>query len=214
MKQSKDKDSKNKQMSEDDYRKIFNPIYDKLIENPTTVTESEAAFLLCGEFGFRPSTVLKLGIDAIDVQKCTIDVYENENKSKQLFQAKTSAIEPVNIETQKLLSKLRERALLVYKPDKNGNINLVNCCEQNLHQGFASLCNQYGVNKNKYQGKFKTLRHRFAQNIYTEHRQEFQYNDDLSEVQKKAKALVETNYLLGHEARKISTTMGYIKNLW
>lgn len=214
LKPSKNKDSKNKQMSDEDYNKIFNPIFTKLVESPEKINEAEAAFILCGEFGFRPSTVLRLGINAVDVQKCTIDVYAGENKSKQLFQAKTSSIEPVNQETQLVLSKLRERALLLYKEDASGNINLVSCCEQNLHQGFTSLCKKYGVNGEKYQGKYKTLRHRFAQNIYTEHRQEYQENNNMTEVEKKAKALVETNYLLGHSRSKISTTLRYIKVLW
>ena len=215
LKQSKPKNSnKNKQMKDEDYRNIFEPVMEKLLKNPETVTESEAAFLLSGEFGFRPSTVTKINIGAVDVKKGTIDVYDDENKSKQLFQAKTSVVEPANIVAQQLLSGLRERALLVYKPDKDGNINLVNCCEQNLHQGFESLCKQYNVNLSSYEGKYKLLRHRFAQNIYNEVRREYHDSDDMTEVQKRAKALVETNYLMGHESKKLNTTMGYIKNLW
>lgn len=215
LKQSQPKNNdKNKQMSDEDYNKIFNPLFEKLQKDPKSVTEAEAAFLLAGEFGFRPSTVVKIDISAVDVKKGTIDIYEEDNKSKQIFQAKTSAIEPDDFLTQQLLSGLRERALLTYKPDKDGNIKLVNCCEQNLHQGFSIICKKYGVNLNKYSGKYKILRHRFAQKIYTEVRQLHQYDSLMNETQKKTKALVETNYLIGHSKEKLTTTMGYIKNLW
>lgn len=215
LKESKPRKSdKNKQISDEDYYKIFNPIFEKLQEDPKSVNEAEAAFLLAGEFGFRPSTVTAINIGAVDVKKGTIDVYQDENKSKQLFQAKSSAVAPDDFLTQQLLSGLRERALLVYKPDAEGNIKLVNCCEQNLHQGFGILCEKYGVSLGKYDGKYKLLRHRFAQKTYNEVRQQYQYDSSMNEVEKKAKALVETNYLMGHSKDKISTTMRYIKNLW
>lgn len=206
--------NKNKGMSEEDYEKIFNPLFEKLTTNPASVTEAEAAFLLAGEFGLRPSTILKIELNQVNVKDCGIEVEMEDNKSKQTFIAKTSAIEPVNQITQQLLSGLYQRALLLYNPDKNESIRLVNCCDQNLHQGYTAILKRYGVNHNKYEGKYKSLRHMFAQKIYTEHRQSYVDSPGKKIVQKQAAALREVNYLMGHEAKKIRTTMGYIKNLW
>lgn len=205
--------NKNKGMSEEDYNKVYNPLFEKLSKDPASVTEAEAGFLLAGEFGLRPSTILKIDINQVNIKDCGIEVEIEDNKSKQMFVAKTSAVEPVNPLSQQLLAGLYKRALLKYKTDANGNVKLVNCCEQNLHQGFEDIVKKYGVNMNKYEGKYKSLRHMYAQRVYTEHRQAYidSYNTD---VHKKAAALKEVNYLLGHEHKKISTTMGYIKNLW
>lgn len=210
------KDSnKNKGMSEEDYAKIFNPLFEKLTTNPASVTEAEAAFLLAGEFGLRPSTILKINLGQVNIKDCGIEVEKEDNKSKQMFIAKTSAVEPVNTITQQILSGLYQRALLVYKPDKDENIRLVNCCEQNLHKGYTSILRRYGVNPGKYEGKYKNLRHMFAQRVYTEYRQTYIDTPGKTNIQKQAAALREVNYLMGHEAKKTkATTMGYIKNLW
>lgn len=213
-KNNKDNNNKNKGMSESDYNKIFNPLFEKLTTNPSSVTESEAAFLLAGEFGLRPSTILKIDLGQVNIKDCGIEVEKEDNKSKQTFIAKTSIVEPVNSISQQILSGLYQRALLVYKQDKNENIRLVNCCEQNLHKGYTAILKKYGVNPSKYEGKYKTLRHMFAQKVYTEHRQEYADSPNKTNIQKQAEALREVNYLMGHEARKIRTTMGYIKNLW
>ena len=65
-----------------------------------------------------------------------------------------------------------------------------------------------------YTGKYKLLRHRFAQNMYDQIRSIYTDNMDMSETDKITRALKEVNYLMGHEAKKIKTTMGYIKNIW
>lgn len=209
----KGESSKNKGMSEEDYNKVYNPLFEKLTNDPASVTEAEAGFLLAGEFGLRPSTILKIDINQVNIKDCGIEVEVEDNKSKQMFLSRTSAVEPVNPLAQQLLAGLYKRALLKYKTDADGNMKLVNCCEQNLHQGFEDIVKKYGVNMNKYEGKYKTLRHMYGQRVYTEHRQTYMDSEG-TDIYKKAAALKEVNYLLGHEHKKISTTMGYIKNIW
>lgn len=208
-----EEDNRSKAMSNADYQKVFDSLYDKLKRDPTSLNETEAAFLIMGEFGLRPSTVTKIKIDQVDIKNCGLEVEVKQNKSKQMFVAKTSAVEPVTQVTQEILSGLYKRAMLKYRPDKDGNILLVNCCYQNLDQGFSKLMSEHGINMDKYNGQYKLLRHRFAQNAYTEYRQAF-IDSDGTEVSKKARAIKEINYLLGHESKKIKTTMGYIKNIW
>lgn len=208
-----EENTKSKAMSNKDYEKIFNKLYDKLKKDVTSITEAEAGFLIMGEFGLRPSTVTQIKINQVDIKNCGIEVEITQNKSKQMFVAKTSAIEPVNQIAQEILAGLYQRAMLKYKPDTNGDILLVNCCHQNLEQGFDRLMKQNNIDMSKYEGKYKLLRHRFAQNIYTEYREAYLDLDE-TENSKKARALKETNYLMGHEAKKTKTTMGYIQNLW
>lgn len=212
-KPKKEDDNRSKAMSNADYNKIFDKLYDKLKQDPTSLNETEAAFLIMGEFGLRPSTVTQIKIDQVDIKNCGLEVEVKQNKSKQMFVAKTSAVEPVTQVTQDILAGLYQRAILNYKPNSDGDILLVNCCYQNLDQGFDRLMRQHNINTDKYDGQFKLLRHRFAQNAYTEYRQAFAGSDG-TEVSKKARALKEINYLLGHESKKIKTTMGYIKNIW
>lgn len=212
-KSKKESNNKNKGMSEEDYNKVYNPLFEKLTKDPASVTEAEAGFLLAGEFGLRPSTILKIDINQVNVRDCGIEVEIEDNKSKQMFMSRTSAVEPVNPLSQQLLAGLYKRALLKYKTDEDGNMKLVNCCEQNLHQGFEDIANKYNINMSKYEGKYKTLRHMYGQRVYTEHRQAY-IDADETDIHKKAAALKEVNYLLGHEYKKISTTMGYIKNIW
>lgn len=208
-----EKDNRSKAMSNDDYEKIFNNLYDKLKKDPVSLNETEAAFLLMGEFGLRPSSITTIKLDQVDIKNCGIEIEVNQNKSKQMFVAKTSVVEPVTLVTQEILSGLYQRAVLKYKPDKDGDIKLVNCCYQALDQGFDRLMKENNINMDKYYGQFKLLRHRFAQNAYTEYRQAY-IDSPGTEVSKKSKALKEVNYLLGHESKKITTTMGYIKNIW
>lgn len=208
-----EKDTRSKAMSNDDYQKIFDNLYEKLKKDPTSLNETEAGFLLMGEFGLRPSSVTKIKLDQVDIKKCGIEIEIEQNKSKQMFVAKTSAVEPVTQVTQEILSGLYQRAVLKYKPNTDGDIMLVNCCYQALDQGFDRLMKENNINMDKYYGQFKLLRHRFAQNAYTEYRQAY-VDSPGTEVSKKSRALKEVNYLLGHESRKIKTTMGYIKNIW
>ena len=206
-------DNRSKAMSNDDYNKIYNPIMDKLINCPEKATEAEVAFVLAGEFGLRPSSILKIDISKVDVKKGTIEVEIEDNKSKQMFLAKTSYEDSDNMITQQTLSAVYKRALLLHQPDEEDKIKLVDCCDQNLHQEFSKICKRYGVNQTKYSGKYKTLRHRYAQNIYDEVRQ-IVNNEDITLNAKKTKALAEVNYLLGHEHKKINTTMTYVRNIW
>lgn len=207
-------DNKNKQMKNSDYEKIFNPLFEKLQKDPASVTEAEAGFLLMGEFGLRPSSAMDININQIDVKKGTIEVEIEQNKSKQMFIAKSDFENPDNIVAKKLLSGLYRRAALLYDADKDENIKLINCCEQALHQGFTALMKKYKINMDNYSGKYKLLRHRFAQNMYDQIRSTYTENTNMSETDKITRALKEVNYLMGHEAKKIKTTMGYIKNIW
>lgn len=207
-------DNKNKQMKDSDYEKVFNPLYEKLQKDPTSVTEAEAAFLLIGEFGLRPSSAMAININQVDVKKGTIEVEIEQNKSKQMFIAKSDFENPDNLLAQNLLSGLYRRAALLYKPDKDENIKLINCCEQALHQGFTAIMKKYDVNTESYSGKYKLLRHRYAQNMYEQIRSTYTNDRKMSETDKITKTLKEVNYLMGHEAKKIKTTMGYIKNIW
>lgn len=208
-----EQDTRSKAITNDDYQKIFNSLFDKLLKDPTSLNETEAAFLLIGEFGLRPSSVTKIKLEQVDIKKCGIEVEIEQNKSKQMFIAKTSAVEPITQVTQQILSGLYQRAVLKYKPNTDGDIMLVNCCYQALDQGFDRLMKQHNINMDKYYGQFKLLRHRFAQNVYTEYRQAY-IDSPGTEVSKKSRALKEVNYLMGHESKKIKTTMGYIKNIW
>lgn len=207
-------DNKNKQMKNSDYEKVFNPLFDKLQKDPASVTEAEAAFLVMGEFGLRPSSAMNININQVDVKKGTIEVEIEQNKSKQMFIAKSDYENPSNMVAQQLLSGLYRRAALLYDADKSENIKLINCCEQALHQGFTALMRKYDVNMDNYSGKYKLLRHRFAQNMYDQVRSTYTENTNVSETDKITRALKEVNYLMGHEAKKIKTTMGYIKNIW
>lgn len=212
-KPKEEENTKSKAMSNKDYEKIFNGIYDKLQKDPVSLNDTEAAFLLIGEFGLRPSSVTKIRLDQVDIKNCGIEVEIKQNKSKQMFIAKTSAVEPVNVATQEILRGLYQRAVLKYKADKDGNINLLNCCYQALDQGFDRLMKKYDINMDNYSGQFKLLRHRYAQNVYTEYRQAY-IDSPGKDISKKARALKEVNYLMGHEAKKTKTTMEYIRNLW
>ena len=207
-------DTKNKQMKNSDYDKVFTPLFEKLQKDSKSVTEAEAAFLLIGEFGLRPSSALDININQVDVKKGTVEVEIEQNKSKQMFIAKSDFENPDNLVTQQILSGLYRRAALLYEPDKDENIKLINCCEQALHQGFTAIMKKYNVNTENYSGKYKLLRHRYAQNMYDQIRSTYTENTGMSETDKITKALKEVNYLMGHEAKKIKTTMGYIKNLW
>ncbi|MGU8154429.1 hypothetical protein ACV3T0_13815 [Clostridium perfringens] len=207
-------DNKNKQMKNSDYEKVFNPLFEKLQKDPASVTEAEAAFLVMGEFGLRPSSAMNININQVDVKKGTIEVEIEQNKSKQMFIAKSDYENPSNMVAQQLLSGLYRRAALLYDADKDENIKLINCCEQALHQGFTALMKKYEINMDNYSGKYKLLRHRFAQNMYDQIRSTYTENTNMSETDKITRALKEVNYLMGHEAKKIKTTMGYIKNIW
>lgn len=207
-------DSKNKQIKNADYEKVFNPLFEKLQKNPASVTEAEAAFLLIGEFGLRPSSALNININQVDVKKGTIEIEVEQNKSKQMFIAKSDYENPSNMVAQQLLSGLYRRAALLYDADKDENIKLINCWEQAIQQGFTAVMKKYDVNMDNYTGKYKLLRHRFAQNMYDQIRSIYTDNMDMSETDKITRALKEVNYLMGHEAKKIKTTMGYIKNIW
>ena len=208
-----EQDTRSKAITNDDYQKIFNSLFDKLLKDPTSLNETEAAFLLIGEFGLRPSSVTKIKLGQVDIKNCGIEIEIEQNKSKQMFIAKTSAVEPITQVTQQILSGLYQRAVLKYKPNTDGDIMLVNCCYQALDQGFDRLMQQHNINMDKYYGQFKLLRQRFAQNAYTEYRQAY-IDSTGTEVSKKSRALKEVNYLMGHESKKIKTTMGYIKNIW
>lgn len=214
----KDTSGKSKMMNDSDYDKMFGSILDK-IENqpPEALTESEIGFLLMGEFGLRPSSVHGLSIIDLHPNKGSIDVECTNNKSKQMFVSRAHFEDTDDIITKKILGTIYERATILNHNnlDENGNIPIITCTEQNLNQGFTDIANRCGVDMNKYSGKWKTLRHRYAQKTYDEIREVIGVkHSDESTQSIIAKSIAELNYLMGHTADKTETTKGYVKNIW
>lgn len=212
-----DKPNKSKAMNEDDYKKIYEYTMNKLEQDPASATETDVAFLLMGEFGLRPSSVLKLTTTDLMPKNGTIEVEIEDNKSKQMFVAKASYEEYDNFANRKLIGLIYERAMLLNADNltSDGFIPVITCNEQNLHKEYHRLLKKVGIDSSKYDGCWKTLRHRYAQNTYDEIRGIMgeRYGEDNQNLLRN-KTIGELNYLMGHSAKKITTTMGYVKNIW
>lgn len=211
------KPEKEKAMRDADYNKIIEPIIDKLIQTPGRVADAEVAIILAGEFGLRPNSIQKINIGAITPKDGKIALENKDNKSKQFFCAKSSYESPDNILAQQILGGIVQRALIknYNKLDADGNVPVITCRESNLHKEWDRIVKRSGVNMEQYDGKYKTLRHRYAQNLYNEIREimENKYPEE-TKPQWQSKAIVELNYLMGHSRKDIKTTMGYVRNIW
>lgn len=215
-------DEENRQYNKKDYERVKEGIVNKLRENPAKVTDAEVAMILAGDFMLRISTIRALPVEQITPAKATIEVYDNQNKSKQNFLATASYTEPESYETKEILSLIVQRAKLRYSDKRNtdGTIPVIIASESFLNRQYHKINKRYGVKVN-WKGNYHALRHMGAQNRYDEVRTVLEDANEtkakdkrLDDSEMQMKALVELNYALGHSAIHINTTMGYVKNIW
>lgn len=213
-------DEVNREYRKSDYERVKEGILNKLREKPEKVTDAEVAFVMAGEFMLRISTIRELPIEQITPSLGVAEVYDMQNKSKQSFIATASYLDKENIEAKEILSLVVQRAKLRYsnKRNKDGTIPLITASESYLNRKHKQINRQYGVNVT-WKGNYHALRHMGAQNRYDEIRSSLQEQRDagtldLTVEEMKIKALIELNYVLGHSAGHINTTMGYVKNIW
>lgn len=212
----KPKNEKNKQFRGSDYDRIREGIMERLRTRPEKVTDPEVAFVLAGDFMLRKDTIDKINVENIDAANGTIEVYDNQNKGKQVFLATASYTVPQYPEYTEMLSLISQRAKIrnVDKRNDDGTIPVIICSEQFLYKGFNKLMREYDV-KGAWKGKYHALRHMGAQRRYDEIRAKLEEDFPLKDTNYwKIEALKELNYEMGHTAEHIDTTMGYVKNIW
>lgn len=210
------KDEPNKQFRREDYERAKEGIMTKFRKNPEKVTDAEVTFLLAGGFMLRKSTVGKLTVENIDPRSGQIEVYPDQNKSKQAFIATGSFTTPQLEEHTEVLSLIKQRAKLRYsdRPNKDGTIPITVCSEQYLYKGMNKILRDYDI-KGEWKGKYHALRYMEAQARYDEIRGAMEtYYPNKTEMEWKMAALKELNYEMGHGPDQLETTMGYVKNIW
>ncbi|MBI6108733.1 site-specific integrase [Clostridium perfringens] len=215
-KNPKPKDEKNKQFRGSDYDRIREGIMEKLRTRPEKVTDPEVAFILAGDFMLRKDTIDKINVENIDAANGTIEIYDNQNKSKQAFLATASYTVPQHPDYTEALSLISQRAKIrnIDKRNNDGTIPVISCSEQFLYKGFNKIMREYDV-KGTWKGKYHALRHMGAQRRYDEIRARLEEDFPLQDTNYwKIESLKELNYEMGHTAEHIDTTMGYVKNIW
>lgn len=212
----KPKDEKNKQFKGSEYDRIRDGIMEKLRNRPEKVTDPEIAFILAGDFMLRKDTINKINVENINAVNGTIEIYDNQNKSKQSFLATASYTVPQHPEYTEMLSLVSQRAKIrnINKRNNDGTIPVITCSEQFLYKGFNKLMREYDV-QGAWKGKYHSLRHMAAQRRYDEIRARIEEDFPLKDINYwKIEALKELNYSMGHTNEHIDTTMGYVKNIW
>lgn len=215
-KNPKPKNESNKQFKGSDYDRIREGIMEKLRNRPEKVTDPEVAFVLAGDFMLRKDTIDKITVENIDATRGTIEIYDNQNKSKQSFLSTASYIVPQHPEYTEMLSLVSQRAKIrnINKRNNDGTIPVITCSEQFLYKGFNKLLREYDV-QGAWKGKYHALRHMGAQRRYDEIRAKLEEDFPLKDINYwKIETLKELNYEMGHNAEHIDTTMGYVKNIW
>lgn len=215
-KNPKPKDEKNKQFRGSDYDRIREGIMEKLRTRPEKVTDPEVAFILAGDFMLRKDTIEKLNAENINASSGSIEVYEDQNKGSQVFLVTGSYTAPEHPMFTEALSLIAQRAKIrnINRRNSDGTIPVIICSEQFLYKGFNKIMREYGV-KGTWKGKYHALRHMGAQRRYDEIRASLEEGFPLKETNYwQLEALKELNYEMGHTAKHIDTTMGYVKNIW
>lgn len=210
------KDNSNKTFNPQAYQKAREEIVQKLRTKIEKVTDPEIAFLLTGDYGFRISTVDRLTTAELNVKDATIEVYVEQNKSREMFLSKTSFLGYDDLESQEVLSLIYQRTMLrnFEVADKNGNVPLLKCTEGNLYKGYNRILRRNNI-KEGWKGKYHSLRYMYAQNRYDEIRSqmELDYPNENKEFWK-IETIKELNYLMGHNPEHPETTMDYVANKW
>ena len=210
------KDNSNKTFNPQAYQKAREEIVQKLRTKIEKVTDPEIAFLLTGDYGFRISTVDRLTTAELNVKDATIEVYVEQNKSREMFLSKTSFSGYDDLESQEVLSLIYQRTMLrnFEVADKNGNVPLLKCTEGNLYKGYNKILRRNNI-KEGWKGKYHSLRYMYAQNRYDEIRSqmELDYPSENKEFWK-IETIKELNYLMGHNPEHPETTMDYVANKW
>lgn len=210
------KDNSNKTFNPQAYQKAREDIIQKLRTKIEKVTDPEIAFILAGDYGFRISTVDRLTTAELNVKDATIEVYVEQNKSRELFLAKTSFSGHDDLESQEVLSLIYQRTMLrnFEVADRNGDVPLIKCKERYLYTGYNQILRRNGI-KEGWKGKYHSLRYMYAQNRYDEIRSqmELDYPKESKEFWK-IETIKELNYLMGHNPEHPETTMGYVANKW
>ena len=204
-KENKPKDEKNKQFKGSDYDRIREGIMNKLRDKPEKVTDPEVAFVLAGDFMLRKETIEKLIVENINASDGSIELYDNQNKSSQVFLATGSYIAPQHPDYTEALSLIAQRAKIrnVNKRNDDGTIPVITCSETFLYNRFNKLLKDYNV-KGAWKGKYHSLRHMGAQRRYDEIRAKLEEDFPLKDTNYwKIETLKELNYSMGHEFHRI-----------
>lgn len=210
----------NKQFNYNDYNRAKEGIVEKLRDKPEKVTDAEVMFILAGDFLMRKSTIEKLTVEQFDISNNRIEVFEEQNKSKQDYAATSGYLDREGIENKEIISLVVQRSKLrnFNKRNEDGFIPIITSSENNLYKGYKRILKEYDI-KETWQGKYHSLRHMGAQRLYDEIRSTIEEENaniagDKTKAEMIMEALREVNYKLGHTADHIDNTMQYIRNPW
>lgn len=210
----------NKQFNYNDYNRAKEGIVKKLRDKPEKVTDAEVMFILAGDFLMRKSTIEKLTVEQFDISNNQIEVFEEQNKSKQDYAATCGYLDREGIENKEIISLVVQRSKLrnFNKRNEDGFIPVITSSENNLYKGYKRILKEYDI-KETWQGKYHSLRHMGAQRLYDEVRSTIEEENtniagDKTKSEMIMEALREVNYKLGHTADHIDNTMQYIRNPW
>lgn len=210
----------NKQFNYNDYNRAKEGIVKKLRDKPEKVTDAEVMFILSGDFLMRKSTIEKLTVEQFDISNNRIEVFEEQNKSKQDYAATSGYLDREGIENKEIISLVVQRSKLrnFNKRNEDGFIPIITSSENNLYKGYKRILKTYDI-KETWQGKYHSLRHMGAQRLYDEVRSTIEEENaniagDKTKAEMIMEALREVNYKLGHTADHIDNTMQYIRNPW